>query len=149
MIIPLPKEKLKIVVGDHTRSKNEGTEQIVRVKDYFPHPSYQKNVTHDNDFAIIKLAKEVKFTKYVNPICLPQTSSNFESVETTASGWGSLQELYSGTHDILQKVHRSYIFIYEFFEPADFLDPIKILEPLEILQPSDFLEPAPQSFEPL
>ena len=66
MIIPLPKEKLKIVVGDHTRSKNEGTEQIVRVKDYILHPSYQKNVNKDNDFAIIKLAKEVKFTKYVN-----------------------------------------------------------------------------------
>ena len=71
MSVPLQKEKLKIVAGDHTRSKNEGTEQIVRVKDYIPHPSYQKHVDNDNDFAIIKLAKEVKFTKYANPICLP------------------------------------------------------------------------------
>ena len=117
-IVKLPKESLEIVAGDHTQSKDEGTEQTVPVKEYIVHPGFWKNVKSkaDNDFAIIKLAKEVKFTKYVNPICLPQTSSNFESVETTASGWGSLQELYSGTHDILQKVHRSYIFIYEFFE---------------------------------
>ena len=68
----------------------------------------------DNDFVIIKLAKEVKFTKHVNPICLPQPNSNqnFDSVEATASGWGSLEKQNSQQefqqdliHDILQKVH--------------------------------------------
>ena len=115
-ILKLPKELLEIVAGDHTRSEDEGTEQIVLVKEYIVHPGYFKNEKNplDNDFAIIKLAKEVKFTKHVNPICLPQPNSkqNFDSVEATASGWGSLKEKKSITgHDILQKVH-VYICMY-------------------------------------
>ena len=115
-ILKLPKELLEIVAGDHTRSEDEGTEQIVLVKEYIVHPGYFKNEKNplDNDFAIIKLAKEVKFTKHVNPICLPQPNSkqNFDSVEATASGWGSLKEKKSITgHDILQKVH-VYIDMY-------------------------------------
>ena len=107
-ILKLPKELLEIVAGDHTRSEDEGTEQIFLVKEYIVHPGYFKNEKNplDNDFAIIKLAKEVKFTKHVNPICLPQPNSNqnFDSGEATASGWGSLLK-YNGTaSDILQKV---------------------------------------------
>ena len=116
-ILKLPKELLEIVAGDHTRSEDEGTEQIVLVKEYIVHPGYFKNEKNplDNDFAIIKLAKEVKFTKHVNPICLPQPNSNqnFDSGEATASGWGSLLKVNEITlPDILQKVH---IYIYEFF----------------------------------
>ena len=65
---------MEIVAGDHTRSKDEGTEQRVGVKEYIPHPDFdpfESKSFYDNDFAIIKLAKEVKFTKYANPICLP------------------------------------------------------------------------------
>ena len=113
----LPEDSLEIVAGDHTRSKDEGTEQIFRVREYIPHPGFdpfESKSLYDNDFAIIKLAKEVKFTKHVNPICLPQPNSkqNFDSVEATASGWGSLKEKKSITgHDILQKVH-VYIDMY-------------------------------------
>ena len=108
---------MEIVAGDHTRSKDEGTEQRVGVKEYIPHPDFdpfESKSFYDNDFAIIKLAKKVKFTKHVNPICLPQPNSkqNFDSVEATASGWGSLKEKKSITgHDILQKVH-VYICMY-------------------------------------
>ena len=111
--LPVPakirKDWLKIVAGDHTQSIDEGTEQTVPVKEYFVHPGFWKNVKSkaDNDFAIIKLAKEVKFTKHVNPICLPQPNSNknFDSVEATASGWGSLLKYNGSASDILQKVH--------------------------------------------
>ena len=108
-IVKLPKESLEIVAGDHTQSKDEGTEQTVPVKEYIVHPGFWKNVKSegDNDFAIIKLAKEVKFTKHVNPICLPQPNSNknFDSVEATASGWGNLLKYNGSGSDILQKVH--------------------------------------------
>ena len=107
----LPEDSLEIVAGDHTRSKDEGTEQIFRVREYISHPGFdpfESKSFYDNDFAIIKLAKEVKFTKHVNPICLPQPNSNqnFDSGEATASGWGSLLKVNEITlPDILQKVH--------------------------------------------
>ena len=103
-------ENLTVVAGDHTQSKDEGTEQIFRVRKYIPHPGFdpfESKSIYDNDFAIIKLAKEVKFTKHVNPICLPQPNSNqnFDSVEATASGWGNLLKYNGSGSDILQKVH--------------------------------------------
>ena len=107
----LPEDSLEIVAGDHTRSKDEGTEQIFRVREYISHPGFdpfESKSFYDNDFAIIKLAKKVKFTKHVNPICLPQPNSNqnFDSGEATASGWGSLLKVNEITlPDILQTVH--------------------------------------------
>ena len=61
----------------------------------------------DNDFAILKLAKPVKFTKYVNPICLPEVNStkNFDYVEAQVSGWGKLGGIMGRLPDILQKVN--------------------------------------------
>ena len=69
-----------------------------RVTDRIIHQSFLKNDfikgNVDNDFAILKLAKPVAFTKYVNPICLPQSSNkNFDSVEAMASGWESLDKV--------------------------------------------------------
>ena len=103
-------ENLTVVVGDITQSKDEGTEQTIQVKDYIEHPGWLKNEKNplDNDFAILKLATEVKFTKYVNPICLPPKDKNFDSVEAKASGWGryagTLNETFGSKSDVLQKV---------------------------------------------
>ena len=103
-------ENLTVVAGDHTQSKDEGTEQTIQVKDYFEHPGWFKNKKNpsDNDFAILKLAKPVLFTKYVNPICLPPKNKNFDSVEAKASGWGrftgAINETFGYKSDILQKV---------------------------------------------
>ena len=36
-------ENLTVVAGDHTQSKDEGTEQTIQVKDYFEHPGWFKN----------------------------------------------------------------------------------------------------------
>ena len=62
----------------------------------------------DNDFAILKLAKPVLFTKYVTPICIPPKNKNFDSVEAKASGWGrftgAINETFGYKSDILQKV---------------------------------------------
>ena len=49
--------------------------------------SYSKGLLFD--YAIIKLPKPVKFTKWVNPICLPANSMmNIENVEARVAGWG-------------------------------------------------------------
>ena len=104
-------ENIIVVAGDITQSK----EETIKVIDRIIHQSFLKNDfikgNVDNDFAILKLAKPVAFTKYVNPICLPQSSNkNFDSVEAMASGWGSLDKvpiLPPLPHsDVLQKVKK-------------------------------------------
>ena len=112
--IYLSKENMSVVVGDLTQSIEEGTEQILQVKDISIHPDYYKNEKNpvDKDFAIIKLATEVKFTNYVNPICLPPKTKNFDSVEAKASGWGrtsgNAADWEGSKSDILQKVSKSF-----------------------------------------
>lgn len=104
--ITWPKE-LTVVVGDHNISKEEGTEQTIQVKDVILNPKYGKNLEMfiDGDYAILKLDEPVKFTKYVNPICLPSNSDkSFDFVQARVSGWGDLYHNGTGP-DILQKVN--------------------------------------------
>ena len=114
-----PTEYISVVLGDLTQSKEEGTEQTIKVIDRFIHPDWLKNegvnindIDVDNDFAILKLANGVRFTNYVNPICLPPENKNFDSVEAKASGWGRISGNYSESKgsksDILQKLSKSF-----------------------------------------
>ena len=93
-LLSISNENATVVLGEHDRTKEEESEQRIQVKEIIMHPGYWKNenMIWDNDFAIIKLAKSIKFTKFVNPICLPQSNSekDFDSVEARASGWGKI-----------------------------------------------------------
>lgn len=65
----------KIVVGDHNRNTNEGTEETVGAKQIIYHPQYNPSVIN-NDIALIQLASAVKLSQRVNPICLPSHDSD-------------------------------------------------------------------------
>ena len=55
-----------------------------------PHPDYDAD-TLDNDFAIIKLTKAVKFSQFANAACLPQDVTElFVNKNMIVSGWGNL-----------------------------------------------------------
>lgn len=66
----------KIVVGDHNRNTNEGTEETVGAKRIISHPQYNKPSQINNDIALIQLAGSVKLSQRVNPICLPSHDSD-------------------------------------------------------------------------
>lgn len=60
----------EIVVGDHNRNTNEGTEEQVGATQIISHPQYN-NPRLSNDIALIELAQAVKLSKRVNPVCIP------------------------------------------------------------------------------
>ena len=66
----------KIVVGDHNRNTNEGTEEEVGAKRVIAHPQYNSPGRLNNDIALIQLASPVKLSQRVNPICLPSHDSD-------------------------------------------------------------------------
>ena len=66
----------KIVVGDHNRNTNEGTEEEVEAQRIISHPSYNRPSPINNDIALIKLSRPVKLSQRVNPICLPSYDSD-------------------------------------------------------------------------
>ena len=110
-LLSISNENATVVLGEHDMTKEEESEQRIQVKEIIMHPGYWKNenMIWDNDFAIIKLAKSIKFTKFVNPICLPQSNSekDFDSVEARASGWGKINRTETSSSDILRKVSAS------------------------------------------
>ena len=61
-------------VGEHDTTRNEGSEKEYRVKRIFQHPSYQRPTAINNDIAVFELEKPIQFSKYVQPVCLPDKS---------------------------------------------------------------------------
>jgi len=93
----------KIVLGEHNRASNEGTEEERAVSRITQHRDYQyESDTHD--VAIMKMDKEVVFGADINAICLAENNENLPiGRKCFMSGWGKLHN--AGTSvDRLQHV---------------------------------------------
>lgn len=68
-------------------------EQVVRITHIFLHPEY-KDVGFINDVSLLRLEKEVNFTDFVRPVCLPGKESKVRDGRMcTVVGWGQLFEV--------------------------------------------------------
>ncbi|XP_032059648.1 transmembrane protease serine 9 [Aythya fuligula] len=68
-----------------------------------PHPSYNTD-TADYDVAVLELKRPVTFTKYIQPVCLPDAGHHFPtSKKCLISGWGYLKEDFLVKPEFLQK----------------------------------------------
>ncbi|KAM7081156.1 transmembrane protease serine 9 isoform 2-T2 [Ciconia maguari] len=67
------------------------------------HPSYNAD-TADYDVAVLELKRPVTFTKYIQPVCLPDAGHHFPtSKKCLISGWGYLREDFLVKPEFLQK----------------------------------------------
>uniref|UniRef100_A0A8B9S3R7 Transmembrane serine protease 9 n=1 Tax=Apteryx owenii TaxID=8824 RepID=A0A8B9S3R7_APTOW len=67
------------------------------------HPSYNAD-TADYDVAVLELKKPVAFTKYIQPVCLPDAGHHFPiRKKCLISGWGYLKEDFLVKPEFLQK----------------------------------------------
>lgn len=74
----------------------EGTEQTHPVQQPITHPKYNP-ITVDNDIAMLRLAKPVKFSTYILPACLPtknlaERMLHRNGTVTVVTGWGKDNE---------------------------------------------------------
>ncbi|KAM6332228.1 transmembrane protease serine 9 [Alca torda] len=68
-----------------------------------PHPSYNTD-TADYDVAVLELKRPVTFTKYIQPVCLPNAGHHFPTrKKCLISGWGYLKEDFLVKPEFLQK----------------------------------------------
>lgn len=81
----------KVVLGDHNRDVNEGTEVERGVKKIEQHESYQYEAdTHD--LAIMELDSTVVFGDDINAICLPKQDEILPTgSKCFMSGWGKIR----------------------------------------------------------
>ena len=81
--------------------------QMFKAERIVIHPSFDWTAVH-NDIALVKLGKDVKWSEFVQPICLPAAGSRetFADRMAIAAGWGDTR-MEDGSFDaspILQKV---------------------------------------------
>ncbi|XP_023304279.1 venom serine protease Bi-VSP [Lucilia cuprina] len=94
-------------LGDYNiRTDFEVKHVTRRIKRLVRHKGFDFSTLH-NDIAILTLSEPVQFTKEIQPICLPtsstQQSRSYSGHIATVAGWGSLRE--NGPQpSILQKV---------------------------------------------
>ncbi|XP_041879149.1 transmembrane protease serine 9 isoform X1 [Corvus kubaryi] len=73
------------------------------ISQIIPHPSYNTD-TADYDVAVLELKRPVTFTKYIQPVCLPDAGHHFPtSKKCLISGWGYLKEDFLVKPEFLQK----------------------------------------------
>jgi len=77
-----------VVVGEHDVTRSDG-EQKISPSQWINHPNYNSN-GNDNDFAIVRLSRDVTFSNTVMPACLPDSTKNYDNVVATVTGWGTL-----------------------------------------------------------
>jgi len=66
--------------------------KLLKVKKITNHPSYSSSKYHlTDDFSILTLAEQVRFTQKIRPACLPSHSNkNYLNQVATSSGWGDV-----------------------------------------------------------
>ncbi|XP_062827049.1 transmembrane protease serine 12 isoform X2 [Anolis carolinensis] len=95
-------EMWRVVIGMHHLYKDYPYTVKNQVKDILIHSHFEL-ATNENDVALFKLIKPVKYNAYIQPICLPETSLLLtDETPCYISGWGSTKENGVGEH-ILQE----------------------------------------------
>jgi len=103
---------LDVVLGAHIRNRQANGEQKLAVGKIAKHPGWvyptvaRPNVQFNNDIAILKLATPITFSKTIQPICLPSSSSDNPADGSfgIVSGWGDTFEGQQQGSDVLRQV---------------------------------------------
>ncbi|CAN7938632.1 unnamed protein product, partial [Ixodes hexagonus] len=83
----VPPSSLYVRAGEHDEKVHEGTEIQVRVTHVYLHPRY---VHLHRDVALLRLAKRLRLSRYVQPVCLPRGNLLLDPrLNCTISGWGN------------------------------------------------------------
>ena len=97
-----PSSSYKIHVGEHDITKDDG-EQKIDVLQIFKHKSYNAD-TYINDFCIMRLVRDVIFSKSIMPVCLPRPNTNYNPRVATTAGWGTFTQGSDPTTNIPYEV---------------------------------------------
>merc|ERR1719486_951916 len=69
--------KFRVMVGEHDHCKHNeaGGKSYVLASVVHKHPKFDRNVSPDNDIAILKLSKDLTFSDKIKPACLPTSAT--------------------------------------------------------------------------
>jgi len=89
----MPASHFQVFLGEHNTADREFIK--LEIAEIINHPDYKnhRSLYLESDYAILRLANPVPFTKKVSPACLPaDMSATYAGVLATTTGWGALIE---------------------------------------------------------
>lgn len=96
-LIGYPKGAYYIRVGDHNSEIQEDQEAEIFIENIYVHENFRKGQHMTNDIAMILLKSPIRYSNYIQPICLPPKTAEYnEGLNCTISGWGSIKSGKSG-----------------------------------------------------
>ncbi|KAH8300204.1 hypothetical protein KR044_011544 [Drosophila immigrans] len=98
----VPPELITLRLLEHNRSDSDALVLERRVLKVKPHELYNPR-SFNNDIALLTLDKPVSFEGRIRPICMPETSGDFDGEPAIVTGWGARREGGFAT-DTLQEV---------------------------------------------
>ncbi|XP_077773294.1 serine protease 33-like [Podarcis muralis] len=80
-----------VVLGAYQLLNTSSNTVTSDIQQIILHPTYDSDSSR-GDIALVELKSPVSFTKYILPICLPETSAKFSMEESCyVTGWGDIQ----------------------------------------------------------
>jgi len=101
----VPKDQITIVLGEHDRNEtDESLTQYRKIASFERHPEFQR-ATFNNDIAVLRMDRPIRFNKYISPACLPidYEEEDFDGEIGMVAGWGRTEEKGKPSH-ILREV---------------------------------------------
>jgi chymotrypsin len=109
---PIGSSSTQVILGAHTLTANEATQQrrTVPSANYRNHPQYNPN-NLNNDISLLLLPTPVTFTDRIQPAPLPALGRTdlFAGILATVSGWGRVSDGSSATSAQLRSVQNNII----------------------------------------
>ncbi|XP_041098491.1 mast cell protease 1A-like, partial [Polyodon spathula] len=99
--------RLTVVLGAHSISQREVSQQIFRVQKHYRHPSYREGILK-HDIMLLKLDRNATLNSYVQPIPVKSSGDVAEGTVCSTAGWGYIGN--NGTYaDKLQEVETTVL----------------------------------------
>lgn len=95
--------RVEVELGEHDRSLPfEAITVRIPVLWWLKHPDFDSK-TFNNDIALVRLSREVDYSRIIRPVCLPRPGFNYTGSQVSVVGWGRTAE-DGPAADLLQQV---------------------------------------------
>uniref|UniRef100_UPI00398EF0D7 granzyme K-like n=1 Tax=Pristiophorus japonicus TaxID=55135 RepID=UPI00398EF0D7 len=101
--------QVEVVLGTDSLRKKEASQQVIKVKQKFPHPCFDKK-SKENDIMLLQLHSEAKLDKFVKLLPLPKKGLDVkDGTVCTVVGWGTTNVKSNKLSDSLKEVNVTII----------------------------------------
>ncbi|XP_013369077.1 PREDICTED: serine protease 45 isoform X1 [Chinchilla lanigera] len=108
-------KEYSVVLGtSRLQPSNPSRSFLVPVKDIIMHPKYWGRTFVVGDIALLRLPAPIIFSKYVQPICLPEPTFSLEvGTQCWVTGWGQAKLRFSANSVLSPELQEAEVFIMD------------------------------------